>query len=96
MNIRPFQIGLIAFFAILAIGGLFFEPTILTGVTQQMQVAREETFGPVAPLFKFSSEQEVLAVNELEDECYATPAIADGRIYIRTRGVLYCFGMASR
>jgi outer membrane protein assembly factor BamB len=35
---------------------------------------------------------EVLAVNEMDDECFATPAIADGRIYIRTRGALYCFG----
>jgi outer membrane protein assembly factor BamB len=36
--------------------------------------------------------QDVLAVNELDDECYATPAIADGRIYIRTRSTLFCFG----
>lgn len=41
-------------------GGLFFEPTILTGVTTQMKVAREETFGPVAPLFKFDTEDEVI------------------------------------
>jgi hypothetical protein len=34
----------------------------------------------------------VLAVNELDDEVFATPAIADGRVYIRTRGALYCFG----
>jgi len=34
----------------------------------------------------------VLTVNELDDECFATPAIADGRIYIRTRSALYCFG----
>ena len=39
-----------------ALGGSFFEPTILTGVTPSMLVAREETFGPVAPLFKFESE----------------------------------------
>ena len=37
-----------------ALGGSFFEPTILTGVTPKMLVAREETFGPVAPLFKFA------------------------------------------
>ena len=42
------------------LGGTFFEPTILTGVTQQMVVAQEETFGPVAPLFKFDSEDEVI------------------------------------
>src|SRR5208337_5447442 len=35
-----------------ALGGNFFEPTILTGVTPNMLVAREETFGPVAPLFE--------------------------------------------
>jgi len=35
---------------------------------------------------------EPLVVNDLEDDIYATPAIADGRIYVRTRGTLYCFG----
>jgi succinate-semialdehyde dehydrogenase/glutarate-semialdehyde dehydrogenase len=43
-----------------ALGGTFYEPTILTGVTPQMLVAREETFGPVAPLFKFKSEAEAI------------------------------------
>ena len=43
-----------------ALGHNFFEPTILTGVTQSMRVAKEETFGPVAPLFKFSSDDEVV------------------------------------
>jgi len=41
-------------------GGLFFQPTVLTGVTKDMKVAREETFGPVAPLFKFETEEEVI------------------------------------
>ncbi|MBL0371748.1 NAD-dependent succinate-semialdehyde dehydrogenase [Rhizobium sp. KVB221] len=41
-------------------GGLFFQPTVLTGVTTEMKVAREETFGPVAPLFKFETEEEVI------------------------------------
>ncbi|TWD50689.1 succinate-semialdehyde dehydrogenase/glutarate-semialdehyde dehydrogenase [Agrobacterium vitis] len=41
-------------------GGLFFQPTVLTGVTKDMAVAREETFGPVAPLFKFETEEEVV------------------------------------
>ena len=41
-------------------GGAFFEPTVLTGVTPQMRVAREETFGPVAPLFKFATEEEAI------------------------------------
>ncbi|MDO1580726.1 NAD-dependent succinate-semialdehyde dehydrogenase [Rhizobium oryzicola] len=43
-------------------GGLFFEPTVLTGVTPDMKVAREETFGPVAPLFRFETEEEVIAM----------------------------------
>lgn len=41
-------------------GGLFFQPTILTGVTSQMKIAREETFGPVAPLFRFETEEDVI------------------------------------
>ncbi|SMD01974.1 NAD-dependent succinate-semialdehyde dehydrogenase [Rhizobium sp. RU36D] len=41
-------------------GGLFFQPTILTGVTSEMKVAVEETFGPVAPLFRFETEDEVV------------------------------------
>ncbi len=42
--------------------GNFFEPTIMTGVTQDMMVATEETFGPLAPLFKFENEDEVIAM----------------------------------
>jgi len=38
----------------------FFEPTILTGVTRDMAVAKEETFGPLAPLFRFDTEEEAL------------------------------------
>ena len=45
-----------------ALGGLFFEPTVLTGVTSEMKVAREETFGPVAPLFRFETEAEAIAM----------------------------------
>jgi succinate-semialdehyde dehydrogenase/glutarate-semialdehyde dehydrogenase len=41
-------------------GGLFFQPTILTGMTQDMAVAGEETFGPVAPLFRFETEDEAV------------------------------------
>ena len=44
-----------------ALGGRFFEPTILTGVTKDMKVAIEETFGPVAPLFRFKDEADVIA-----------------------------------
>ena len=45
-----------------ALGGTFFEPTILTQVTPDMLVAREETFGPVAPLFRFDTEAEAIAM----------------------------------
>jgi succinate-semialdehyde dehydrogenase/glutarate-semialdehyde dehydrogenase len=44
------------------LGGTFFQPTILTGVTSTMMMAREETFGPVAPLFKFATEGEAIAM----------------------------------
>ena len=43
------------------IEGLFFEPTVVTGVSDKMKVATEETFGPLAPLFKFDTEEEVIA-----------------------------------
>jgi succinate-semialdehyde dehydrogenase/glutarate-semialdehyde dehydrogenase len=43
-----------------ALGGTFFEPTVLSGVTANMQIAREETFGPVAPLFSFTTEAEAI------------------------------------
>ncbi|WP_428310548.1 NAD-dependent succinate-semialdehyde dehydrogenase [Hydrocarboniphaga sp.] len=45
-----------------ALGGRFFTPTVLSGVTQQMAIAREETFGPVAPVFRFETEDEVIAM----------------------------------
>ena len=45
-----------------ALGGTFYTPTVLTGVTQAMRVAREETFGPVAPLFPFDTEEEAVAM----------------------------------
>jgi succinate-semialdehyde dehydrogenase/glutarate-semialdehyde dehydrogenase len=45
-----------------ALGGTFFEPTVLTDVTPAMAVAREETFGPVAPLFRFDTEQTAIAM----------------------------------
>lgn len=42
------------------LGGLFYEPTIMTNITSDMRFAREETFGPVAPLFKFDNESEAI------------------------------------
>ena len=45
-----------------ALGQSFFEPTVLADVTSDMQVAKEETFGPMAPLFRFKTEEEALAM----------------------------------
>jgi succinate-semialdehyde dehydrogenase/glutarate-semialdehyde dehydrogenase len=45
-----------------ALGGTFFQPTVITDVTAEMLVAREETFGPVAPLFRFDTEAEAIAM----------------------------------
>jgi succinate-semialdehyde dehydrogenase / glutarate-semialdehyde dehydrogenase len=45
-----------------ALGGTFYEPTVLTSVTRDMMLAREETFGPVAPLFRFKTETEAIAM----------------------------------
>ncbi len=45
-----------------SLGGNFFEPTIITNVTTDMAVAREETFGPLAPLFKFKTEDEAISM----------------------------------
>lgn len=45
-----------------ALGGTFFEPTVLANMTPAMRVAKEETFGPVAPLFRFGSDEEVIAM----------------------------------
>ena len=43
-----------------ALGGTFYQPTVLTDVSADMKVAREETFGPLAPLFRFSEEADVI------------------------------------
>src|SRR5262245_50248023 len=57
--------------------GRFFAPTILTGVTPEMVVAREETFGPVAPLFRFETDQEAIAL--ANDTEYGLAAYFYGR-----------------
>jgi succinate-semialdehyde dehydrogenase/glutarate-semialdehyde dehydrogenase len=44
------------------LGGLFFQPTVVTGATQEMKFATEETFGPLAPLFRFESEEEAISL----------------------------------
>ena len=43
-----------------ALGGTFFQPTVITNVTSDMLVAREETFGPIAPIFRFDTEEEAV------------------------------------
>ncbi len=45
-----------------ALGGLFYEPTVLSNCTPEMLISHEETFGPVAPLFKFKDEDEVIGL----------------------------------
>jgi succinate-semialdehyde dehydrogenase/glutarate-semialdehyde dehydrogenase len=50
-----------------ALGGTFFEPTILSGCTPAMGVAREEIFGPIVPIFTFSTEQEAIALANATD-----------------------------
>ena len=45
-----------------ALGGSFFEPTVLGDVTSEMLVARDETFGPLAPIFRFDTEAEAIAM----------------------------------
>ncbi|HEX2523880.1 MAG TPA: PQQ-binding-like beta-propeller repeat protein, partial [Terriglobia bacterium] len=48
--------------------------------------------GGKVSVLRASGDWELLVVNDLGDDCFATPAIADGRIYLRTRTKLYCFG----
>ncbi len=45
-----------------ALGGLFFEPTVLRDASQDMQIAKEETFGPLAPVIRFETDAEVVAM----------------------------------
>jgi succinate-semialdehyde dehydrogenase/glutarate-semialdehyde dehydrogenase len=57
-----------------ALGGTFFEPTVVTGATQDMQVAREEIFGPLAPVFRFDTEAEAVEMANATEyglACYA-------------------------
>ena len=66
-----------------ALGGNFFEPTVLADVTTAMRVAREETFGPLAPVFRFSTEEE--AVRMANDTEYGLAA------YFYTRDMARCW-----
>jgi succinate-semialdehyde dehydrogenase/glutarate-semialdehyde dehydrogenase len=45
-----------------ALGGTFYEPTVLAGVTMEMAMAQEETFGPVAPIYRFETDEDVIAM----------------------------------
>ncbi len=64
-------------------GGNFFEPTVLAGVTPAMRVAQEETFGPVAPLFRFETEAEAIQMANATE--YGLAA------YFYSRDVARCF-----
>jgi succinate-semialdehyde dehydrogenase / glutarate-semialdehyde dehydrogenase len=69
-----------------ALGGTFFEPTVVTEVTPNMLMAREETFGPVAPLFRFESEAD--AIHMANDTEFGLAA------YFYTRDVARSFRVA--
>lgn len=70
-------------------GGLFFEPTVLIGVTQDMRICHEETFGPVAPLIRFSSESEAIVLaNDTEYGLAAYFFAADAQRIWRVAGAL--------
>jgi succinate-semialdehyde dehydrogenase/glutarate-semialdehyde dehydrogenase len=73
------------------LGGNFFEPTLLRDVTPAMAVAREETFGPVAPLFRFKTEDEAIAManaTEFGLACYFY-ARDVGRVWRVAEGLEY-------
>ena len=74
-----------------ALGGSFFEPTLLTGVTPAMAVAREETFGPLAPLFRFATEDEAIRMaNDTEFGLAAYFYSRDiGRVWRVSEGLEY-------
>jgi len=74
-----------------ALGGTFFQPTIIADVTPTMKVAREETFGPLAPLFRFHSDDEVIALaNDTEFGLAAYFYSRDiGRIWRVAEGLEY-------
>ena len=63
--------------------GFFYEPTVLRSVTDEMRIATEETFGPVAPIFTFETEEEVLARANNSD--YGLAAY----VYTKTSPALY-------
>lgn len=64
------------------LGGLMFQPAVLTGVTSDMAVAREETFGPLAPLFVFDREEQAVAM--ANDTIFGLAAYFYTRDFART------------
>ena len=73
------------------LGGNFFEPTVLANVTSEMKCAREETFGPVAPVFKFRTEEEAIRMandTEFGLACYFY-ARDIGRVWRVAEGLEY-------
>ena len=66
-----------------ALGGTFYEPTVIADVTPDMKCAREETFGPVAPLFRFKTEAEAVALANATEFGLAA--------YFFSRDVARCF-----
>ncbi|MEM9023508.1 MAG: aldehyde dehydrogenase family protein, partial [Bacteroidota bacterium] len=64
-----------------ALGGTYFTPTVLSGATASMAVSREEIFGPVAPVFRFHTEEEVVQL--ANDTPYGLAAYFYGRDYAR-------------
>ena len=74
-----------------SLGGNFFEPTLIRDVTPEMAVAREETFGPVAPLFRFHTEEQAIAManaTEFGLACYFY-ARDIGRVWRVAEGLEY-------
>jgi succinate-semialdehyde dehydrogenase/glutarate-semialdehyde dehydrogenase len=68
------------------LGGTFFAPTVLTGATAEMEIATAETFGPVAPVFRFGTEPEALALAN------ATESGLSAYFYTRDAGRIFRFG----
>ncbi len=73
------------------LGGTFFQPTVLTNVDTQMKMAHEETFGPVAPLFRFATEQDAIEIaNDTEFGLAAYFYTRDiGRVWRVAEGLEY-------
>ncbi len=74
-----------------SLGGTFFEPTVLADVTPEMRVAKEEIFGPIAPLFRFETEAEAIAMaNDTEYGLAAYFFARDlGRVWRVNEGLEY-------